>query len=308
MNFFSTYGVEFSFLPSDIFYKSGFELDLLEIYTSVLEDKLKEWNKKNKLKLLNYLDCHDDDKTLEVSSPYFKNWDDMKLFYEKLLNITQEMGLKLTSEYTGSGGGHIHVGIRNKFKNNHRKLSLFMINLVRDLSQRPYLNALFNEYIDTFNANNFYKYKYSYNILKIKTAEKAINFHSGFYFGWNTKFNNILDKFSENTYVRGNSNYGTIEFRFFDMPRTTEELYKHIIFLNKYLNYILQKTNKIELVEVLLSSKKEFKEYCNSFKDINKTRKYFRRFLKEIGLEYDSYKYLFDRNFKDRTELDLPIN
>ena len=40
MKFFSTYGVEFSFLLSDVFYKGNCEADLLEIYALFLEDKL----------------------------------------------------------------------------------------------------------------------------------------------------------------------------------------------------------------------------------------------------------------------------
>jgi hypothetical protein len=332
MDFFTTYGVEFTYLLQDSYYKKhkserrfGYYYD--SEYT-VLREKigfftkaLKLWDKANKRKIINYLNIHNDCDALEICSPIFNNIEDVRAFYTAMDETALCLGLVTHRESTGGGGGHIHAGIPKSILKNKKKLSLFIANIYRDMSNRPYLNALFNEYVDDHSAcqprNGIGIMSKIVTNPKLDTPEKIYSeiqkkLNLSYNYG-NSPFNMSCKKLLFRAYcVMGYVNiqyqYKTVEFRIFDMPKSLDRLEKHLRFVDAYMRYIVDITLNNKLVPIAVKNLKDWKKYRETFLDVDKTKKEFKDFLKQLGLNYTPYRYLLKENFLKRLAAGYKIN
>ena len=317
--FFTTYGIEFSYLVPEQFTQDQInEHDLTEMYVQMFR---KEVKKQFKGKKFNHMDIHDDE-VIEIAGPYFKGYGEMKKFYTGLAKVAERLKTPTHRYDTGGGGGHIHAGIPKDLEG--EKLLLFVANVSRDINNRPYLNYIFNEYNDDINAYHMsLKYSWSSNPYldpNIKTAkeltDKYLAYRSSYCYGDPTERRKealtkkrILRSFSNaETYMNAQSDYDTLEFRIFDAVYSEEQLESHVNFLNQYLKYIWAITQKGELVQSKFKTKNGAKVLCQSYKDIVKTRREFKAFLNTLDLDYNNYKALFKRNYLERLHNEYNFN
>ena len=333
MKLWSTMGVEFTYLPPEIFDFEGMVRDSdfegrnnEEGVVSTYAYQIKKELTTNRKKKFNFLDVHNDCGAIEIGSPIFNNFDTMKNFYQKLEKVAKKKyNLVTHSDRRGSGGGHIHVGIPKNISD--KELLLFLINIRRDMGNRPYLNYIFNEYCDDHTSNhylidnsygyrNYNRYGYKFLSPSIKKFEKIAELFktaqtSSQYYGgccvtipFQSKKDSVVrGKIissmygGDETYTRVNDDLETIEFRIFDVPQSVEDLESHVMFVNNYMKYIYDITKKGELIQNISKNKKQAKEYCQSFTNKIKTKREFKNLLKKIELNYSDYERFYKRNY-----------
>ena len=322
--FFTTYGIEFSYLVPEQFDKDmicSHSLD--DLYVDMFAE---EFNKKFRGRRFNHLEIHNDD-VIEISGPYFSGYKDMKTFYKGIEEIATKLKTPTHREDSGGGGGHIHAGIPKDLKGD--QLLLFIANVFRDINNRPYLNYIFNESIDDCNAYHMvYKYnwansgRYSYNRTYMNPNITTFKELKSRYLSYTSRrgYDNVEEEIlmekqrivrafeNAETYMNAQTDYNTLEFRIFDAICSEKQLKSHINFLNQYLRYIWAITKRGELVQCNFKSAKDAKKLCNSYKNPVKTRREFRALLKTLGLEYRNYQPLFKKNFLERIEIGSKFN
>jgi hypothetical protein len=317
MRFFTTYGIEFTYVLPDKYFKTGWEDSLCDAHAEIIHKELKQWKNKKKLKFINFLECHNDCEAVEINSPIFKKWKHVEIFYNKIEELAKKYDLTTHRENTGGGGGHIHAGIPEKLKDNPKKLSLFLVNIYRDIANRPYLNSLFNEYCDDHSACHPSKRAHLKPILDPSMTTRSIesrlsrvqrninNYHSGWDFSSNRIINSL---WCRNGYINVQREFDTIEFRIFDMPKSLKQLKKNIQFLDAYLRYIYNITMQGKLIKTKATGKQGWFKYRQKFKDIGHTKREFKEFLSKLNLQYREYSHLFVHNFKPRLASGYRIN
>lgn len=215
---------------------------------------------------------------IEFNSPPLRTTEDLEKFYREFRRIASALGLKPHHEKHMSGGGHLHVTpISGRWDKN------FVADVYRDISNRPYLNWIFNDPSDDWNAS---------------CLGKAIEFDSKLNdstFNWTNKRD--FPEFSKDYAMsyRSNKNH-TMEFRFFDAPKDWTEQLLHIVFIERYLNWMMKKFMKgrrteREIVFEHQIERMTYKESVSEFNDL----------LRSIRLEPELYRR-FLVNMKTRYE------
>ncbi len=297
----NTIGIEFTYLY-DI-KKDPFKVPDLECRTASMKDytacyfiaeKIEE-----QLQNTNWEFCseaHNDCGAIEIPSPIFKTVGEIKKFYTYLdKKIVSKYGLLSRREDTTGGGGHVHVGIPLHLINNRKKLSHFLFSLYRDMTNRPYLNWIFNDWGDNETANSLLSIDPTTisRLLKKDTSSysKLWALFNGI--SKNSYMYSLTAVINEFSYLSGehaicvNDNYDkpTIEFRIFDSKRNWQEVIDHVEFADKYISYIARQSKKGIRVISEIKHKNELKKYSKS-----KAIKEFNKLLVLIGLKPKRYK------------------
>ncbi len=133
---------------------------------------------------------------LEINSPVFRNTEKIVAYYEKLLKLLK--GDFIIKHKISTGGGcHIHSDVEDE------EHALRIGQIIRN---RPYLCYAFNDPMDDWNANPLGR-------------------------GWKSAFD--YDKSAGIRYAGEQLKGGfTVEFRFFDNPKKTEELVAYVHAVN----------------------------------------------------------------------------
>lgn len=225
---------------------------------------------------------------IEICTPVHQSKSEVLKFFKKMKSEATKLKLDARPTEMASGGLHINCAIPNNtnIKGLPRGFgNKFMRNLITDMANRPYLNWVFNDPMDTENANCLYgnhdaiKYinhvKY-FHYTDIRTKDYAIN---------------VKDK-----------NY--FEFRIFDMVKTEYELSSLIDFVNAYMRYIYKITlakkeiKKSPIITDVMIEKEIFliqpevaeDEFNKLIKKLGLNMRRYKRFLKNMHLRY---KYAF---------------
>lgn len=319
--FFTTYGIEFSYLVPKQFTQSIINSHALDdVYVDMFTE---EFKKKFKGQKFNHLEIHNDD-VIEIAGPYFKSYSKMKKFHKGLAEVAEKLQTPTHRKDMGGGGGHIHAGIPEGLEGD--QLLLFVANVHRDINNRPYLNYIFNEGLDDCNAVHVAfrhkltatgsAYNRSFMAPSVNTFEKLKEHYSRyarFKYGYTLDGSNrdvmntydILHAFcDEESYMNAQSEYKTLEFRIFDAVYSEKQLKSHINFLNQYLKHIMAITKKGELIQTKYKNNKQAKLMCKSYRKPVKTRREFKALLDTLGLDYKDYKALFKRNYLERVAFD----
>ena len=278
-------------------------------------------------KKFNFLEVHNDCGVVEVDSPIFKTLGGMQKFFSKLNGIAKNKhGLATHNQHKGSGGGHIHVGMPKKFTD--KQLLLFLLNIRRDMGNRPYLNYIFNEYCDDHTSNHYILERpcYDYdNFLNpnLNDFEQIIGYYkeqSDIGRWYDTRVEPFKRKkhskvrkemlnllYGGECYTRVNNSYETVEFRIFDMPHNAKDLEDHIKFVDRYMRYIEKISKKGILIKSKVLDEKQTKKYCRSFSNKAKTKREFKAFLSELKLDYKDYSRFYKRNFLTKIDLNYKL-
>lgn len=200
----------------------------------------------SKLKRLGFKYAHRDGGALEVPSPPMTSLSEHKKWVTKLFAHVEKLGLVARrvdidsngdEVYHGTGGGHIHIELPQK-SDFHR--AAYMYRMIQFIAARPYLNWIFNEFMDDHNANHIGGQPNVRSLLESGTVsvpltgkaptweqailnnvwlegkDYAIAFHSSA----------ELSRYSPRRRTR--TRYRTTELRFFDAPRTVKMAMEHI--------------------------------------------------------------------------------
>jgi len=263
-----------------------------------------------KNKKLKPFKVYNDEGCVEVASPVFQTIKDMKSFYFKISQFAQKNNIKPHLETEFSGGGHIHVALKLFHK---KMLFKFLVNLYSDISNRPYLNWMFNEVGDDVSARPYTNSSQDY-IFKMLTYTKNST-HDKMYdmilcnedysmfivpnFKQKRKLyypigvfplsNPAISKYSITKLFSGNKGRvirldirrgkrATIEFRFLDAYDSYEQLNDCVEFVHSYLRYIEKITKEGKEVK--------YKRFNNNRDPIPS----FKKLLRNLNLPYSRYK------------------
>jgi len=245
MKLWSTFGFEFTFM---IRRPGGMEDSKIWDVVNVLarNTDFKKAYKKFKTKV----NISRDDNCVEIRTPKFTTSEQIISFYKDIRKVTDKYDLVTHRKDTTSGGGHIHVGIPDRYLRNPYKLFVFLDTIFLDFQNRPYLNWIFNDPYDNESAESFdketklfdlFKDDATYNTLYIKHLCQNVK--------RNSKTNFISAKISKpeilhffdagkSRGLRVDQQLKTIEFRIFDATHDLEEVIKHFQFVNSYMKHI----------------------------------------------------------------------
>lgn len=299
-------------LPKGKYFNSDLDYDSVELETWDVED----WKEITPYKWIidNY---YSDDCGCEVATPIVKSRKNVESFFNEFKSFVTKSNLTLNSDKANNllGGCHIHMDLA-KFVTVNKK-TLFLRNIAIFMTNNPQLNWGFNDLEDNINANSlFYGYEpkptifsnyRDYGLLnnlniphKHTNDNNVIKKNSPYYkfryekYPYNAFIHNPLDVTLYKRYaIRYNSEYNTIEFRIFGMPKTLNQHVLHYdvaraIYLycedatlkGKRLKLIVDKETKYTLEESL-------DRFLNCMKTLKINKNRVGQMIKNIKARYE---------------------
>lgn len=245
--------------------------------------------------LFNDSNVHWDGGCIEISSPIFTYMEDVLEYYSKIKTSLGNKFIPKNKNSTG-GGTHIHVGIsskpNSKFTMEDKR---FRSNLMTLIWNRPWLTWGFQDPSDDISSqpicvknptdinNGDWRYNSIYKPHQIFIPGFEQELWTGRFIKNRNENGNVQYNLGEKgTSVRDTS-YETVELRFFDTVESVEELEVFI----KVANHLVKKA-LTEPREKIMPNKtySELIKNLLTGKDLVK----FKRFLKEVGVEYTTDK------------------
>jgi hypothetical protein len=198
----------------------------------------------------------DDDGCLEVRSPIFRYLEDVIEYYIQLKKDIGDTYIPKNPDSTG-GGTHNHIGISNEIDGTLTKKDLiFRKNLLTLVWNRPWLTWAFQDPSDNGSSEPICLTNDSRYILNVN-SERSLG--------------------GKSCSVRDDSEYDTVELRFFDTVTSEQELKYHILTSNYLVKLAL--TKKGESLNIDLNDDKLY-EMLVSGEGLRE----FRKFKKEAGI------------------------
>jgi hypothetical protein len=291
-----TTGIEFTYLTKNKAYEENLSYAYKNLITVDMD--------KAKLKTHNIM-C--DEYAIEIASPVFKTWKEIEKFYGRMNEIVTKYPLVTHRKDTVSGGGHIHQGIPDKFLKNPVWLLCYLVNVFRDITNRPYLLWIFNE------PSN---YKSSRSFVWMKPEEPSLSSRSRLYdilFNSHSKIDlyykvvDVLQMFDDTKgfacRVDSNNLRPTIEYRFFDTPTSWKETELFVKFAGRYLNYLTQRTLAGHQARIYIDSPKDITILSRNDQCLH----LFKSLLNGLDLNFKDYEPLIQKNYETRKRLGLLI-
>jgi hypothetical protein len=265
---------------------------------------------------LAHVDGMDDGHHLEVPSPPHSSLEEAKEFYDRMVGIVSSYGkyglvarrvdrLASGDVYYGTGGGHVHVELpRNPVL--RRRV---MLCLVKMTANRPWLNWVFNEFMDDHNANALAGRE---SVLKLMQGESKLSDHcSGFMCDTFMKEDvdpreqALFDLVGSNrsiAFKRWSRNVVTVEFRVFDAPRSWEQARKQIEFALRFYELALQRVKDDVKVDSFVSKPSQLR----AMKARRRVLKEFRETVRDLGLRWADYRrYMVNYDDRKRSRVAL---
>ncbi len=287
-------GIELTMMPQVLSGKgSTVDTRITQNYASIMEKYLDSQPTGSGYKL-HSRDPHADSYCVECPSKPFKKWGDIKKFYDNYSKLMLDIGLLPHNGKISSGGGHIHIG---GLKTAH------MVNLMRDVQNKPWLMWTFNEPDDNTSANSFTDDLTGISD-KLKKAAMTINADpilfadeissqgaAALVFYGNPEFADTGwlpdDKGKALRYATA---HHTLEFRFFEAPANWEEQEAQLRFVHAYVTYI-DKTYKNKQVELTVTTMGELTAFKRQECEIA-----FRALLDTLDLPHAPYERMIKEN------------
>lgn len=300
MPLWSTMGMELTWLH----YQSLHESLWVTGYSSFLYARMKE-------AAFPFEDCHPDEGALEVNTPAFLSISEAIVWYRAFLKFIDAYPLVTNREDSASGGGHIHVAIPNRILKDETKLLVYTANLFRDVTGRPYLNWIFNDWGNIQSAKNHVEFRKQ--DLRWGNRSEFMNLifddDPKIPAEWIEK-KRVFDELCRHTYKgyglnlsceyeggrSGKSKPKTYEFRFFDTVRNEQDIRLHLQFTDRYLKYVERLTDKGEIVKNTIKKVGDIRKFATDDYGL----KQFQSLMEELGLNYGDYQHFVERNYYRR--------
>jgi hypothetical protein len=282
--FFSTFGIEFSYLAPiprrrGEHWSEQTDYDRASGYVHLVRAAFQAHD-------IDFFKIDNDEGAIEIVTQPMRNLDQAKHFWGFMNAITTELGLTTHRDDTYSGGGHIHWGLGHL---DVKQRCAFMVALYRDVTNRPYLNWMFNEYCDINSAESLvFSQKGSScreMVFNNKAAREAIEKLSWWKLRGHKGF-----------CVRSEGDSNTVEFRFLDAKPTWQVTQDHIQFCDAYLRYIQKVAEKNPIVKVKVKTAKDILAMVpTAVTD-------FKKFIELLGLNWKTYRKYVKMNFLPRCD------
>jgi hypothetical protein len=246
-------------------------------------------------------DVDRDVKAVEVSSEPLKTWGEAKKFYDTVTDAFSRFGLKSHVEDTISGGGHIHVGGMS---------TKDMVNTMRDIQNRPYLNWIFNDPDDQ--TTHSYAKDLQDIDSKMKKLAPEVNMEMLRAFGrlestgksallfygknegvspeWLPNDKRRMVRLKHHGYNDDDVKEYTFEFRFLQTPLDWKEQQAHLEFVLRYINWV-KETYKDKDAVVTVDTTAKVKAFTEERSVLE-----FRALLKELKLPEEPYARMLLEN------------
>lgn len=237
-----------------------------------------------------YLDSH----CVEIGSPVHRTWKQCSHYYREMIKQAKKHRLTPTSRKQGGGGCHINVSIPKK---NGKTDVRFMIKLLCDLVNRPYINWIFNEPSDNHTANN-----YAYKLLKlIKDLNiKDLSKWEAHSTDWPTIRSHFDDR-GMSIRIKNNEHF---ELRCFDMVRSERDLKDVLTFVSRYLKMVKSQKRPAKMVWNIPQEDDidDIDVDLSPSIDVEKTDVIteFKNLLSKLKLDYKDYRRFVERNLNKR--------
>lgn len=227
--------------------------------------------------------AHHDCGALEIPSPVHRTWSGMKRFYTRLHRRAQKLKLKThksfqlengITEDVSNGGGHVHLGMLSK---NNKLFYPFYFNIANDFANRPYLNWIFNQWMDNENANHYSAHPKWMRFAQIRRHDWSHSIQS-----------------SKSCGLIYREALSTLEFRFFDAPRAWQMVEDHVKFALAYYSYILKRTRTGKQIYARVVTKQQVKSFTKM-----QCIKEFEQLLRVLKLPVEQYRKYY-HNLHDR--------
>lgn len=262
----------------------------------------------------------DDCGAIEIASPPVRTIKAHKKFYSRMMRLLDRLPVtarrveKLPGQeiYHGTGGGHIHMqidtGQPNKYTYAHLRNMLILV------ANAPWLGWVFNEFMDDDNARVFCNSGSHFDLMRMLAADANWRPHDVYMSAEMKTYDaveSLMDTLSGGYHALRISQGGarrninrpgkvgvnarTIEFRFFDAPRSWEQAQEHLNIAFGIYNKALK----------LAKAGKKPELVCKSIRDVvvRRSRAFvereFRIMVEEFGLDWRVYKKYME-NFDDR--------
>ena len=294
-------GIEFTMMPPVCSGAKGNERsdnDIADNYASILETIMNR-------KRFKVHECGRDGRAVECPTIPLSSWGDVKKAYDVICGSMVDIGLVPSVEGSIGGGNHMHVGPMP---------ARTMVNLFRDLQNRPYLAWVFNEPDDNITAKSFTEFLEEMTP-KLREQAKLIS-KSGIdptLFMDNSSisdegknaltFYGLLESFvlewlpdDKSHALRYASDQKTLEFRFFETPLNWQECESQLMFVEAYIRWIEKKHTK-DAVEVKIEKASQMAAYTEE-----QARTEFTAFIAELGLPLERYEVWLKENLPVRFE------
>lgn len=296
-----------------------------ESYYNILPNTLKKIKKALKEREMKCHRADVDGHCIEVSSPKFYTYKDFRDWCVNMRKIFAENDCKPKHPQTVCGGAHLHVGkIPNDLK----------IALAKDMIMRPCLPWVFGEPDESGAMDVLINQKkmvsevikarkeYPFTQPAMYASEtgwvldtlvndpfpldalyRPQNEYENYWLGSEEKGKkrNVPDIIYRmdwsKDYMFRMSDYGTVEFRFFEMTPTWEEQKLQVEFALRYIEWIRKRMLKGDVTKVKLFSDAAVQEIPVSY-----IEKQFNFLCDEIGVDSSSYKVFLKRNLYPRWE------
>ena len=309
----TTFGIEYTFVPKT------------DVPPYEMDDRVE--NVVNHLRNAGIDSAHNDGGALEVPSPVHRSVTGAKRFYERLIKqvrprrlVAQRVDIDDEGNecYYGTGGGHIHLGLFNRRATSDegaRQLTQRDYLLVRNIAvlvyNRPWLGWVFNEFMDDWNAKAITSKKWLGQLLakdsvsKLPPAEQVYRYSAigtSYVPGNRFKpaFKKIRGALGKDTAIclgtPSETNQWTMEFRFFDAPRSWPQVQEHLDFAMALFRYARKAANRGQWLEVGEMGMPAVK----AFRNRDKVERAFRSTCRMLGLEWSRYsKYMENYDLRE---------
>lgn len=331
------FGIEFSFLfnfdlealkknnPNNAFESRLSESDMVTACINLLKYQLgKEATFNPKKAHWRSANVHNDEDAIEISSPVFKSWEDCLAFYRFIQEQAKLFPLATHRDDTYSGGGHIHIDI-NPASIFGRKLDpetyfAFLSSVYIDIGNRPYLNWIFNEWCDENSAEGLYKFvgtaedgysetnmRASLRKIMLRNEHQTVrDIYKQQAAEWKASRREplvqipYLFQLPKGYAIKTCPEYKTLEFRFFDMARSEEQLMAHVQFVQSYMHRALNKTIADRHTHLMPSFSIRTVKEVKALAHKNQCLRLFDQLLLSIGLKPDDYRQIVKLNYQER--------
>jgi hypothetical protein len=287
-------GIELTMMPQILSGKgSSTDSRIAQNYANIME-KFLDAQSANSVYKMHSRDPHQDQYCVECPSKPLKKWGEIKKFYDNYAKLMLDIGLLPHSPKLSSGGGHIHIG---GLKTSH------IVNIMRDVQNKPWLMWTFNEPDDSTSANSFTEDLAEVGD-KLKNAAKTLNADPTLFASEITTVGSVALLFYGNPEfastdwlpddkgkaLRYVSTYRTLEFRFFEAPANWEEQEAQLRFVHAYVGYI-DKQYKGKQVELVITTNGELTALKRQECEIA-----FRALLDTLDLPHAPYERMIKEN------------
>lgn len=237
---------------------------------------------------------------VEIPSPIHSTLEEAKAYYDRMMPTIRRMGLtarlivpgKDTDTYYGTGGGHVHVELPKDTALRKR----VMYNLIVMVANRPWLGWVFNEFGDDFNAKALWSRKAIRDFMKGEAvAQHNLSWCSLDGDPMVNALRNLCHHYTAINFRHQEEDAMTVEFRFFDAPRSWQQTKEHVEFALALVRSAKESADRNDSRFKAVKTKQEF----DRLKKPEVVETDFRELIAELGLRWTNYsKYM--QNFHDR--------